>query len=53
MSNVYIRNVSKNFGAVRAVREASFTVRSGSMTALLGPSGCGKSTLLSCIAGLE
>lgn len=53
MSNVYIRNVSKNFGAVQAVREANFSVRSGSMTALLGPSGCGKSTLLSCIAGLE
>jgi ABC-type Fe3+/spermidine/putrescine transport system ATPase subunit len=53
MSNVEIRSLCKNFGAVRAIRDVSFSVRSGSMTALLGPSGCGKTTLLSCLAGLE
>jgi len=37
------------FGAVRVVRDVSFTVQSGQVTAIIGPSGCGKSTLLRCL----
>lgn len=33
--------------------DISFTVPSGTMTAIVGPSGCGKSTLLRILAGLE
>ena len=37
------------FGASRVVRDVSFTVQSGQVTAIIGPSGCGKSTLLRCL----
>jgi iron(III) transport system ATP-binding protein len=47
------RAVSRSYGHVAAVSEASLDLRPGRMTCLLGPSGCGKSTLLRLIAGLE
>ena len=37
------------FGASRVVREVSFAVEPGQVTAIIGPSGCGKSTLLRCL----
>ena len=37
------------FGASRVVRDVSFDVRTGEVTAIIGPSGCGKSTLLRCL----
>jgi phosphate transport system ATP-binding protein len=37
------------FGPARIVREVSFAVKSGEVTAIIGPSGCGKSTLLRCL----
>jgi len=53
MAHVELRNVSKRYGALAAIRDLSLSVDRGSFTALLGPSGCGKSTLLRMIAGLE
>jgi multiple sugar transport system ATP-binding protein len=53
MAHVELRNVSKKYGALAAIRDLSLSVDRGSFTALLGPSGCGKSTLLRMIAGLE
>ncbi len=44
-------NVSKHYGAVRAVDEISFNVESGQYFVLLGPSGGGKTTLLRLIGG--
>ena len=37
------------FGAARVVRDVSFAVSPGEVTAIIGPSGCGKSTLLRCL----
>ena len=37
------------FGATRVVRDVSFGVHTGQVTAIIGPSGCGKSTLLRCL----
>ena len=37
------------FGASRVVRDVSFGVQTGQVTAIIGPSGCGKSTLLRCL----
>lgn len=50
---IAIRNVSKSYGPVDAVREVSLDIRSGEFFSLLGASGCGKTTLLRMIAGFE
>ena len=41
-----------NFGAHRAIDDASLTATSGSLTAVIGPNGSGKTTLLRALAGL-
>ncbi len=51
-SAVSVRNVSKNYGEVEALRNLSLEFPRGQLTSLLGPSGCGKTTLLKIIAGL-
>ena len=53
MAVLDIRNVSKAFGAVRAVDTFDLTVGDGELVCLLGPSGSGKSTLLRMIGGFE
>jgi len=50
---VELHQVSKSFGAVRAVDGVSLTIARGEFFALLGPSGCGKTTTLRLLAGLE
>jgi iron(III) transport system ATP-binding protein len=52
-SSIELRNVSKCYGNVAAVRDISFTVAAGTLLTLLGPSGCGKTTTLRLIAGLD
>ncbi|MDG9923324.1 MULTISPECIES: sulfate ABC transporter ATP-binding protein [unclassified Pseudomonas] len=51
--SIEIRNVSKHFGAFRALNDINLDINSGELVALLGPSGCGKTSLLRIIAGLE
>ncbi len=48
-----IRNVSKNFGSVRALRDVDLSICPGEVVVIIGPSGSGKSTLLRCINKLE
>jgi spermidine/putrescine transport system ATP-binding protein/putrescine transport system ATP-binding protein len=50
---ISIRNVSKSFGAFRAIDEISMDIRQGEFFSLLGASGCGKTTLLRMLAGFE
>jgi NitT/TauT family transport system ATP-binding protein len=45
--------VSKSFGDVAALRDATLDVRRGEFLSLVGPSGCGKSTVLHLLAGFE
>jgi len=49
---VSVRNISKNYGAVEALKDLTLEFPRGQLTSLLGPSGCGKTTLLKIIAGL-
>jgi len=49
---VEVKNISKKYGQVEALRNMSLNFPKGQLTSLLGPSGCGKTTLLKIIAGL-
>src|SRR3954465_5488807 len=43
--------LSRNFGALRAVREVSFSLGKGARHALIGPNGAGKTTLVDLLTG--
>jgi simple sugar transport system ATP-binding protein len=47
------RGIVKDFGRVRALRGADFTVYPAEVVALVGDNGAGKSTLVKCLAGVE
>jgi len=53
MAILKVKNLSKNFGKVKAVQDVTFEATEGKVLSLLGPSGCGKTTTLRCIAGFE
>ena len=50
---IVVRNVSKHFGPVWALRCVSMSVKRGSVVVIIGPSGSGKSTLLRCMNHME
>lgn len=50
---VSVKAVSKRFGDVHAVQDASFDLQNGRFLTILGPSGSGKTTLLRMIAGFD
>lgn len=50
---VDVRNVTKNYGEVRAIDQISIQIYEGEFFAILGPSGCGKTTLMRMLAGFE
>ncbi len=47
-----VRNVSKRFGSVVALRSATMSVRAGEVHALMGANGAGKSTLVKILTGV-
>lgn len=44
------QNLSKSFGGIKAVRDASIYVERGSITGLIGPNGAGKTTLFNLLS---
>ena len=51
MALLEVRNVSKSFGAIRAVNDISWSIEPGEVVGLMGDNGAGKSTLVKLIAG--
>ncbi|OAG26786.1 ABC transporter ATP-binding protein [Thermodesulfatator autotrophicus] len=46
-----VKNLVKTFGGLTAVKDLSFTVKKGLITALIGPNGSGKTTTFNMISG--
>ncbi|MHB9022440.1 MAG: ABC transporter ATP-binding protein [Halothiobacillus sp.] len=49
---VRVQGLSKNFGAVQAVRNVNFNVSPGDIFGLVGPDGAGKTTIMRMLAGV-
>ncbi|WP_369610069.1 ABC transporter ATP-binding protein [Sulfurisphaera javensis] len=51
--SVELKNVTKKYGKIYAIRNVNLKINKGEFFVLLGPSGSGKTTILRSIAGLE
>jgi branched-chain amino acid transport system ATP-binding protein len=51
MSVLEVRNLSKRFGNLVAVRDISMTVETGELRAVIGPNGAGKTTFFNLVSG--
>ncbi|KAA3613069.1 MAG: ABC transporter ATP-binding protein [Calditrichaeota bacterium] len=52
MDPLVIKSVSKQYGAIEALSDVSFSVKKGEIFGLIGPDGAGKTTLLRMIVSL-
>lgn len=48
-----VSGLSKSFGPLKAVNNASFVIRQGQVVGLIGSNGAGKTTLMRMLATLE
>ena len=53
MTLLDVRNLTKDFGGLRANDDISFALEKGELLGLIGPNGAGKTTLFNSIAGLH
>ena len=50
--SIEIKNLSKHYNNIEAVKNINFKINKGSIVGLLGPNGCGKTTTLGMMLGL-
>ena len=50
--SISVSDLSKNYGKVSAIKNASFQIQQGEIVGLLGPNGAGKSTTMRILGGL-
>ena len=53
MALLEVKNIEKNFGETKVLRDISFELEEGQALAIIGSSGSGKTTLLRCLNFLE
>ncbi len=53
MSLITVKNLNFEYPKKRVLKDISFEIKQGSVTALVGPNGAGKTTLLRCLTSLE
>ena len=46
-----VRNMTLNFGGLKAVSDLTFALQAGSISSIIGPNGAGKTTCFNCITG--
>lgn len=51
MALLELKNLTKDFGGLRAIDQVNLKVEEGEIVGLIGPNGAGKTTLFNCIAG--
>jgi len=52
VSLLELRNISMDFGGLRAIDSLSLSIDEGQILGLIGPNGAGKSTAFNCVAGV-
>lgn len=53
MAILEVKNIEKNFGSTKVLKDVSFSLEEGHALAIIGSSGSGKTTLLRCLNFLE
>ena len=52
MEILRVENLSRVFGGIVAVADASLSIHEGQFVGIIGPNGAGKTTLFNCITGM-
>lgn len=51
MNTLEVQSITKMFGGLKAVSEASLSIPKGAIASLIGPNGAGKTTFFNCVTG--